>query len=207
MSRPPVHLTATGRRGDRQAMWEILRALHQAGETISTLAIRSRLPGKVPGGRVRDYLVGLEAAGYLERYGEAQRRSGETVRYRLVRDVGVEAPRVTRDGRQVTQGAGREQLWRTMRIVGEFNHRELAVQSSTEEQPVAENEAAFYCQYLARAGYLVITAEGGPSRLARYRLLPSRYTGPRAPQIQRIRQVWDANRQEVVWRPEDGDDE
>jgi len=37
--------------------------------------------------------------------------------------------------------------------------------------------------------------------------LPSRYSGPRAPQIQRIRQVWDANKQEVVWRPEDGSDE
>ncbi len=75
------------------------------------------------------------------------------------------------------------------------------------EHPVAVQEAAFYCQYLARAGYLVVTAEGGPNRATRFRLLPSRYSGPRAPQIQRIRQVWDANKQEVVWRPEDGGDE
>jgi len=203
MPRKPIHLSANGPRSDRQAMWEILRALHQAGETITIREVRGHFSGNVPTGRVRDYLVGLEAAGYLERL-EEPCKSGEPVRYRLARDVGVEAPRVTRDGRHVTQGAGREQLWRTMRIIGEFNHRELAVQASTEAQPVAENEAAYYCQYLARAGYLVITTQSAPNRPARYRLLPSRYTGPRAPQIQRIRQVWDANKHEVVWRPEDG---
>lgn len=202
MTRKPIHLSATGPRGDRQAMWEILRALHQAGDSITIPDVRGRFGGTMPAGRVRDYLVSLEAAGYLKR-NEEPRKGGEPVRYRLVRDVGVEAPRVTRDGRHVTQGAGREQLWRTMRIIGEFNHRELAVHASTEAQPVAENEAAYYCQYLARAGYLVTIVEGGPNRPARYRLLPSRYTGPRAPQIQRIRQVWDANKHEVVWRPED----
>ncbi|WP_423828505.1 hypothetical protein, partial [Staphylococcus aureus] len=83
----------------------------------------------------------------------------------------------------------------------------LAVQASTEEHAVRHREAQYYIGYLYRAGYLHRTVAGGPGRPARYRLIPSRYTGPLPPQIQRIRQVWDANKQEVVWRPEDGSHE
>lgn len=202
--RKPVHLTANAKRPEgRQTMWEAMRKLRRF--TISELETSTRLKE----GALRSYVEALTKAGYLQRERPTERVNGAFPRatWSLVRDTGVEAPRVRKDGSQVTHGYGREQLWRTMRIIGDFNHHELALQASTEEHPVAVQEAAFYCQYLARAGYLVVTAEGGPNRATRFRLLPSRYSGPRAPQIQRIRQVWDANKQAVVWRPEDGGDE
>lgn len=202
--RKPVHLSANAKRPEgRQIMWEAIRALREF--TLADLECKTRLKESA----LRSYVEALTKGGYLERHRPTERVGGNFPRatWTLVRDIGVEAPRVRKDGSPVTQGLGREQLWRTMRIIGDFNHHELAVQASTETQPVAEAEAAFYCQYLARAGYLVVTQEGGPNRATRYRLLPSRYTGPKAPQIQRIRQVWDANREEVVWRPEDGSHE
>lgn len=202
--RKPVHLTANAKRPEgRQVMWEAIRKLRVF--TLADLQTKTRIQE----GALRSYVEALAKGGYLSRERPTERVNGcfPRITFTLQRDIGVEAPRVRKDGSQVTHGLGREQMWRTMRIIGDFNWHELAVQASTETQPIAEQEAAFYLQYLNRAGYLVVTAEGGPNKATRYRLLPSRYTGPKAPQIQRIRQVWDANTQQVVWRPEDGDDD
>ncbi|NAW33208.1 hypothetical protein [Halomonas alimentaria] len=198
MSRKPVHLEAQGPKGDRQAMWETLRCLHLSGEPITIRDVWLVLPPETPRGRVRDYLVGLERAGYLERLAEPS-KSGEAVRYRLARDVGVEAPRVTKQGRHVTQGLAREQLWRTLKILGEFSAAELADAASTHRVPVAEASAVEYCHYLERAGYLRLTRQAGPAVAARYRLVPSRWSGPRPPMIQRVKQLFDPNLGEVVY--------
>lgn len=201
MARRPVHLTAAGKRPEgRQVIWEAIRRRREF--TISDLEDSTRINEET----IRTYVTGLTRAGYLDRE-EPEQRPGERFQpsvWRLINDVGIEAPRVRRDGSVVTQGRGREQLWRTMRILGEFDYRELAVQASTEAHPIAMTEAQTYCQYLHRAGYLADIVPGGPNRPARYRLLMSRYSGPQAPQIQRIRQVWDPNLQQVVWRPREG---
>jgi hypothetical protein len=108
--------------------------------------------------------------------------------YRLLRDEGVEAPRVRPDGSRVTMGQGREAMWRTMRILTRpWTPRELAVHASTEEHPVALQEAQDYAQRLCRAGYLHRTAA------QTYRLIPARYTGPQPPRIQRTKAIWDPN--------------
>ena len=153
---------------------------------------------------VKEYLTGLTAAGYLEK---ALQPCGSTIenRYTLVRDCGVEAPRVRRDGTEITQGRSRENLWRTMRILAEFSPRDLAIHASTEEVPVAETEAKSYIYYLHKAGYLALVkaAKPGshvtPGLQARYRLLSSRYSGPRPPMVQRVKQVYDPNTRKVVW--------
>ncbi|MEX0732877.1 MAG: hypothetical protein WED00_05850 [Aquisalimonadaceae bacterium] len=204
MPRKPVHLTADARRPEgRQVIWEAIRRLKRFTTADLEHATRVKMA------TIRTYVEGLTNAGYLQRVNPPRGAQGGAAGFpagvwELLRDVGVEAPRVRKNGEEVTQGRGREQMWRTMRIIGEFNYHELAVQASTEEQPVAPNEANYYCLYLQRAGYLHCIAPGGPNRAARYRLLPSRYTGPQAPQIQRVRQVWDPNLEQVVWRPEEG---
>ncbi|TGG92506.1 hypothetical protein E4656_13625 [Natronospirillum operosum] len=203
LGRKAAHLTADKKRPQgRQVMWEAIRAIRTF--TIQDLEIKTNITQ----GTLRTYVMGLQRAGYLDRQ-EPERKNNRygPVRWTLINDVGVEAPRVTRDGRHVTQGRGREQLWRTMRIIGQFTFHELAVQASTEELVVAPGEANFYCQYLHRAGYLVCMEKGGPNKAARYRLLKTRYTGPQAPQIQRVRQVWDPNTEQVVWTPEGQTDE
>jgi len=120
--------------------------------------------------------------------------------YQLVKDCGIEAPRVRKDGTEVTQGRGREQMWRTIKIIGDFTARDLAQAASTPEFPVAESTARDYCIMLVGAEYLATVRPGSPGVPARYRLIQSRWTGPRAPMIQRLNQMYDPNTGEVFYR-------
>jgi hypothetical protein len=122
----------------------------------------------------------------------------------LLKDVGVDAPRVRKNGEQVTQGLNREQMWRTMRILNSFNATELGVTASTEDVQIIVNDAKDYIGHLHKAGYLVQTAlanNGGG--LARYRLFPTMNTGPRPPMVQRVKHVFDPNLNKIVWPVEE----
>jgi hypothetical protein len=186
----------------RERAWSAIRALGEF--TIGELEERSRLNMST----LRNYVLALERAHYLEKIRNERPvylLSGITsgafprVRWRLVRDVGVEAPRVRQDGSDCPVGRKREQMWRTMRILREFDYRDLAINASTDAALVHERDAKHYIRYLARADYLIRVKPGKPGNkpgagiLARYRLLPMRYTGPRAPMIQRARVVYDPN--------------
>lgn len=182
----------------RQAMWDVIRST--AGEVFTTqLLARKTWAGE---GAMLDYLAGLTAAGYLDRTAP-QLRGGYAI-YRLARDTGAEAPRVRRDGTVVMQGRGREQMWRTMRILGEFTPRELAITASTGETKIAPNEANAYIIRLHTAGYLRMTFKGKPGykrgtgEQARYLFMRHMYTGPKAPQVRRNKQVYDPNLKQVV---------
>lgn len=158
---------------------------------------------------VQSYLTGLINGDYLERHGREpyQPKPGcapaptafRPYRYLLVKDVGVEAPRVNKHGEEVYQGRGREQLWRTMRILGEFCIQDLAVHASTENVQVKFEEAKTYVSFLKSAGYLVISQPRSKGRSTRYRFVPGRYSGPKPPMIQNIKQVFDPNLGIVVW--------
>lgn len=197
MPRKPVHLTATAARPQgRDVIWAAIRKLG----TFTTLDLEGET--HVKEATIRTYVMGLERAGYLQRIDNAPGRIPGAIRaarWKLSNDVGVEAPRVTRQGKPVTQGGAREQMWRTMRILGTFTYRDLAIQASTETQPVAEDDAKSYCRYLDRAGYLRLTEKGGPGKLNVYRFITARYTGPKPPMVQRVRQVFDPNLNQVVW--------
>ena len=205
MARKPVHLTAAhgkASRPGRQGIWEAIRSLR----TFTVADLESHCHTKQA--TIRTYVMGLERSGYLQRVGNAEKdprfsraNSFQALVYELIRDVGIEAPRVTRDGKPVTQGASREQMWRTAKILGTFNATELSVHASTEENVVRLEDAKSYVRYLALAGYLITVDKGGPGQQARYRFLPSRNSGPEAPQVQRVKQVWDPNLGEVVWTP------
>lgn len=207
MPRKPVHLSASAKRPEgRQVIWEAIRKLRKF--KIANIEEATYINEST----IKTYVKGLTNAGYLARCDRRELPKTVVQRYEagwweLVNDVGVDAPRVTRDGKEVTQGLGREQMWRTMRIIGDFNYRELAVQASIEGQLIKESEAKYYCMFLHRAGYLACVAGATVTSTARYRLIKARYTGPRAPQIQNIKQVWDPNTQQVVWQPQEADDE
>lgn len=204
MPRKPVDLNSSARFPEgRQVIWEMIRKL----KTFSALDIEDTT--RISEHTIRAYLQGLEAAGYVRRltHNGARDPKGRFPRrrWKLVKDVGVDAPRVTKDGKEVTQGRAREQMWRTMRVIGEFTPRDLAVHASTEEHPVNEDDARHYCRYLERARYLVAVQKGTPGhrpgtgQRTLYRLLKTRYTGPKPPMIQRVKQVFDPNLGEVVW--------
>ncbi len=206
VTRKPAHLEAQGPKGDRQFIWESMRALHKGGDRFTVRDIWLLSTGNGPKGRVRDYINGLVAAGYLK----AWPAPGKATEYELVKDCGIEAPRVRKDGTEVTQGRGREQMWRTVKIIGDFTATDLANAASTPAFPVAESTAKDYCTMLAGAEYLATVRPGSPGIPARYRLVQSRWTGPRAPMIQRLKQLYDPNTGEVVYRrnpqTEEGDE-
>lgn len=205
MARKPVHITSDAKRPEgRQVIWDTIRELGTF--TVSEIEDRTRIKEAT----IKTYLRGLTNAGYLVRCD--QERPANQTRYqpavwKLIKDIGVDAPRVTKAGGDVGQGMGRENMWRTMRMHRSFTWRDLAVLASTEDHLVSEEEAKHYTRYLRRAGYLMELQKGGPGKLAVYRLLPSRYTGPRPPMIQRVRQVFDPNLGEVVWSQNQEGDE
>ena len=183
-------MSARGRRGGARAhIWAAIREMREF--TLLDLTGKTGDPEET----VADYLKGLRRAGFVENAGSIRSFGGGGGRalYRLIHDPGVDAPRVRRDG-TILPEAGRDRLWRCMRILRDFSITDLVVQASLPEAPVAAGEAEFYCLYLARAGYLV---EIEPNR--RFRFLPSFYTGPRAPMIRRVREVVDGNTGEVRW--------
>lgn len=177
----------------REATWELIRAKR----TFTARELWQEL--KLAKSSIQDYLVGLTRAGYLSTEEIPSGTSTPALRYTLQRDPGPEPPRVRRDGTEVTQGRGRIQMWRAMRVLGQFTLRDLVVHAATEEHQVAEIEAKSYCYFLTRAGYLI-------KRGDLYTARRDRYTGPRPPMIQRIKQVFDPNLGKVVWSQGGGDE-
>lgn len=177
--RRPAHAPTPG----RQEIWEAIRKL-RSGFDLDAIIAESGAHRKT----VQDYMRCLLPAGIVE-WREA---TGLT----LANDRGFHAPRLNRNGEPVTQGAGVENMWRSMRGLGEFSPLDIATHSTTPDVSVTLNTAKSYCSMLLKTGYLVVkkkaSAQGG---LARYRLV--RNSGPQPPQIQRVKRVFDPNTGEV----------
>lgn len=210
MPRKPVTELAGGI-GPRQRIWDAIRA--QGTErtwTTHDIVASTRGNGELAGtadlATVRTYVCSLEAAGVLQMEEQAPGPRGRK-HYRLVRDEGIDAPRVRKDGSRVTQGLAQEQMWRTLRMLGgaDTNARELAAHASSSVAPVNVVAASDYLCTLETAGYLDLTLRGhGTGRggvMNRYRLRADMNTGPKPPMVCRARVVFDPNLQEVMWAP------
>jgi len=191
--RKRIDLEMQGTKGNRQRIWEALRARRD-----SFTAYQVARNAQVDDDAVRSYLQSLIRGGWVEVI-DGQRFEEQTLR--LVKDNGAEAPAVTRRGAPSTAGMGTEAMWRTLRILGELNASELAEHASA-SVPVSLWSARSYLKWLKAAGYVLVVAPGKPGQKERYRLAPGRYTGPRPPMIQRIGQVFDPNLGQVVYRRE-----
>lgn len=197
MPRKPIS-SYTGGKGPRQKIWEAIRA---QGKEAEWEKYRIARIADINDQTVATYLQSLAKAGIIE---EARREKVNNVAvriwYRLLIDKGVEAPRVRRDGSEVTQGLAQEQMWRTLRMLScDTNARELAAIASTEKITVAESAAADYLQVLFHAEYLDQIKPGSPGVQARYRLAKTRNTGPLPPMVCRTRVLYDQNLGAVVW--------
>ncbi len=197
-NRKPAHLEQSGGHSKREQIWQVIRRLKKFTRTD----VSDRLPGTIAPGTTRSYIRGLTAAGIISVIGTQAKKagSGHVNVYKLVKDTGIEAPRVNRDGRPVTQGRGREQLWRTIKILKQFNRRELALAASTEQHAVKESEAGKYAEMLYYAGYLIRLQVGKSGKPAIYRFNPRKDTGPKPPQIQRLKTLYDPNLGEIVYQ-------
>lgn len=194
MSRKPIHFELAGGKSQRQRIWEAIRAC--GGRLFSQM---EATPRDVPDDTVRDYLRGLELAGYLQKV-EQGRAPGLRNKWKLVRDAGVEAPRVNKQGVEVTQGHGNEAIWGAMQALSSFTTRVLSEMSNASEHTVKT-----YCKMLVRAGYLTVERDGSKGVQPAYRLLKSRVNGPRPPMITRLKAVYDPNIHEIVWQQNEDD--
>jgi hypothetical protein len=191
-NRRPAHLEFAGGKSPRQRIWEKIRAYHAGqAEPFTLNRLVADMPGTIHKDTTRTYVMSLAAGGYLQQIG---------VYFHLIKDNGVEAPRVRKDGSEVTQGRAQENMWRTLRSL---NHTvscfELASMASTPEHPVSNTFATDYLLNLHKAGYL--------NKIGlKYHLNPAMNTGPRPPMIQRIKQVYDPNVGKVMWKQETSDD-
>lgn len=199
--RKPVDIEMAGGKSKRQRMWEAMRTKQQ-GFTIQDIAAAADLDMEA----VKGYISALKRGQWLVQINDVLAR-GKTKRYALVRDNGIEAPRVNRHGDTVTQGLAQEQMWRTMRLIGEFDYLQLMANASTPEHPIAAAAARDYLRYLANAGYLQQTAAACGRKPARWQFINNRYSGPRPPMIQRLNAVYDPNLGKVVWQQEVNDDD
>lgn len=181
-------MKATGRAaadkgaGGRQKMWEALRA-HRDHITVAVVADRSQVHRST----VLRYLQALTKSGHVQ---TVVSEPGQPSVWKLVNNVGHHAPRVRKDGTTVTQGDITLQLWTAMCGLDTFDARDLIQTASIE---IPEATAKDYCKRLLAAGYLRVVTKADPhlERLARYRLI--RKSGPQAPQVQRVPQIYDPN--------------
>jgi hypothetical protein len=203
MARKPAPLELAGGKGLRQRIWDRMRKIKADGAFgINDLLVGDEIESIAT---AREYLAGLLRAGFIAI--SVPRAGNRPALYRLVHDIGAEAPRVRKDGTPVTLGLAQEQMWRTLCMLGgDINARELAAHASTDAVPVRESAACDYLRNLYKAGYLRQTAagkgigrgRGGTGVQSRYRLV--RHTGPRPPMICRAHAVYDPNLDRVVWR-------
>lgn len=183
----------------RPLLWGIVRQVGAQGAVFGVSEIRVGLRFPAKRGRVHDYLKALEAGGYLVAVAEADGGPG----WQLLRNPGIDAPRVRKDGSEVVQGAGREQCWRAMRILGSFTAEELVATASTPRWTVSLGEAVDYCNRLSRIGLLDRAKQD--DRFV-YTLVPALYPGPKPPQILRYRPAKDGQpaRAKAVYDPNKG---
>jgi len=215
MPRKPAHLEMIGGKNGRQRAWEAIRGRKGAAWTRQEIASLAKMELC----SLESYLQGLGRAGivtetHVEKTHALHRGCCKGARwYVLAQDRGVEAPRVTRDGREITAGGASENMWMAIRnFLPVFDAREVAAYAGTPDMPVPEATAKSFVQMLAEAGYLEAVTPPNRGRyrgaLTRYRLLPHMNTGPRPPMVQRTKTVYDPNLGKVVWQePADFDGE
>lgn len=191
----------------RQAIWNWIRKYDKQNGPCAAFKLKD-INVNLNSTSIRDYLNGLTNAEYLVCTRSLTPKGPDL--YSLVKDVGVDAPRVRKDGTPVTQGQSRQQMWNTLRIIKCFSAADLAFNSSTPDCQVAESEAKGYISFLLKANYLRALSAGKPGHKpgtgtqARYMLIPSMWTGPQPPQIQRTKQLYDPNLKRVVWAKIEG---
>lgn len=179
-------LAPVGTLTTREKLWASMRELKTF--TVPELARAAKVDRHAY--YMSDYLAGLVRAGILNK--DHPERFAPAV-YTLLRDLGVDAPRVRKDGSIVPEAA-QERMWKAMKVLRVFSVCDLIVHASLPDASITTNAAKGYCQWLARGKYLAPLS--APGDVQRYRFL--RDTGAKAPQILRVKQLYDCNLGKVV---------
>jgi hypothetical protein len=190
MSQKPVNKRS--QHNTREALWAVMLKLK------SFTAVELAKHSTYKTSSIRPWLKGLTAAGYLTSATVESTPCVTSTTYTIDPETAPqEPPRVREDGTVVTQGMGRHNMWRTMKMLKEFTLSQLIAFATTEKCTIAIREAEYYCEYLTKAGYIAIVDGVSPPT---WRFNADRYTGPKAPMIQKVLNVYDQNTGKVVWQ-------
>ncbi|MCQ4861133.1 hypothetical protein NE637_08225 [Desulfovibrio desulfuricans] len=185
--RTKPRLSLVGVLTTREKLWAAMRELKQF--TVPELARAATVDRHAY--YMSDYITGLVRAGIL---GKEQPARFVPAVHTLLRDLGVDAPRVRKDGSMLPDTA-QERMWRAMKVLRTFSVQDLVVHASLPDVPIAPSAAAAYCRWLARGKYLISMARSD-SDVVRYRFVYD--SGAKAPQILRVKQLYDCNLGKVV---------
>jgi len=181
----------------RERMWQAMKQLNRKGEwTVSQV---TDLAHPVELSSVKTYIDSLVTAGLVSRQADkqahtVQRTTGkgcsfDSIPHRMLVSW-HEAPRLTREGKVVTQGLGNLAMWRCARIRKVFTPSQLATEASVGEIQVKLSTAKQYC--IEKSGYFKQLQTGSGRHVeSQYQLI--RDTGPIAPAITRAKVIFDRN--------------
>lgn len=181
-------------RNDYEKLWDMLRATAD-GVTIRDVA---RTIPSINYDKAKAWLGALNSAGYVSREQIDLTRNLPTYCYQLIRDIGQKPPRIDSKGAPKPPSVN-EAIWRTIRILRTFNANQIIASGSTPELVLNIASVRQYLRHLHSAGYLQVRQAGQAKQLAIYQLIHN--TGPKAPEVQRGKKIYDGNLGLVVYDP------
>ncbi|MDI3325603.1 hypothetical protein QKW35_14590 [Pontibacterium granulatum] len=190
-ARKPAQLEMIGGKNARQRLWEAIRNRHGNPFDLTAIARSANVDTHT----AKTYLQRLIAGEYVE---VVEKKSHGKSLCRHIKDTGVEAPRLNRKGEPETQGLISEAIWRTLRILSALDAAQIVGHVAAAGHDVALTYVKRYLASLKKAGYLQVVVAGNAHRLEKVQLKLCMDTGPRAPQIQRVKTVYDPNLNKVM---------
>lgn len=173
------------REDNQEHVWEVAKA--HAEFTVHELSAASHRSVDYVRASLRDW----KGAGYVEQAGKRARHTLWKITDKEGAPVSIKTP--TQSARSAP-----ERMWFAIRkATSIFNADDLAMWTNTPDLLITPEDAQVYCRTLLRAGYLRCEVKAdGAGRRASYRLVKN--TGPRPPELRRIRALWDPNTEAFI---------
>lgn len=177
-----------------EQVWDIVRT---AQEGLSVHDVFLKVKDKIKSDRVRAWLDKWHIGGYVTRTANTN-TNPTTYLYEVINDCGQQPPQVNSSG-VPKKPSGNEIVWRTARILKNFNARQIIASANDGDTMLNERAVRHYLFHLYEAGYITWHNANDTKSLAQYMLTVN--TGPKAPAVQRGKKVYDGNLGMVVYDP------
>lgn len=190
----------------RARLWQVLREQKHRFADLGLLADLA----DVDVGAAKAYLTALCNGKYVAKGENATNRRTHKRLYQLINDVGVDYPRLNKDGTPLLLGQANANMWRTMRMLRQFTTADVVGHASSSSVEITESAARAFIGRLLAAGYLTVTVSpkslgvGKGTTMGVYLL--SKDTGPKPPVWQAINCMYDQNLNEIMWHEEAGNE-
>jgi hypothetical protein len=172
------------RSNKRQPCWDYIQKLN--GRTFTRREIERAT--EYNSRSCKYYLEQLVQAGVLAETPAIG--AGNETRYHCVKNLGPIAPSI-KDGQVLDPVKWQQNVWNALRALKGGTVEDIVIASRTETEQPSVYRVKTYLQMLVKGGYL-------RRRKNSYQSIPACMTGPKAPQVIQVNQVFDANTGELV---------